>query len=46
MQIVNSWFNSLINLGPGNGQISSFHLHQYKNIMVKVQMRFACSCCD
>lgn len=26
MQIMNSWFNSLISLGPGNGQISIFHL--------------------
>lgn len=46
MQIVNSWFNSLLSLGPGNGQISSFLLHQSKNIVLKVQMRFACSRCD
>lgn len=26
MQIMNSWFNFLISLGPGNGQISIFHL--------------------
>lgn len=26
MQIMNSWLNSLISLGPGNGQISIFHL--------------------
>lgn len=44
MQIVNSWVNSLISLGPGNGQISSFHLHQ--NIALNVQLRFACFHCD
>lgn len=46
MQIVNSWFNLLLSLGPGNGQISSLHYYQYKNIVVKAQMKFACSCCD
>lgn len=36
VRIVNSWVNSLLSLGPGNGQISSFHLQQ--NIVVTVQM--------